>query len=791
MTDKVKLQLGDVIEIIAPNDTDIHQQTYYINYYDPDNKIRLEEANGDETTLTLTDGMLDNESIESIIIKSRAEESGYAMQNNLIIGTWIDVFFGGDLPLTITGKISNLVEDKIEITTYPDNDVIFIDFGYKGLPEELPIERINIRKAPAEQLKEPSEQLKEPAQEPSAAAEEDLELADLEKRRKEIEQELFEIPEEEGYDANLEAERQTEIQDELRTFIFNADQIHFGEDLDAITQMVDVPEEEQRYDIDKQLDDLLDDMLSTVPNAQRTDTVKNEIHMMIRRFKELRDMFSIFDSKGYALMPKAHGTNYKPLIETMEKLNQQLYWILPVSKTVKKLYEDDTGGDEDDDEEANVDMGAEDTITVKFMENGNEEKAIVGRYEENDTASEANKYIFLQKELNPYLTPFLPPDNTDGVIANKAVNTTITSVVDNFGKFASSVRGTNTYTSPHRTNKFERKRPQGQKRFALQTYTTGSTLLDMTKVRGDNPIIKRKKITLDDKIAVKSILTLQEPTVRFSRINMQTCNILDKSNLNQHFLNYWQLLKAKTHVKSTTITDVEEPYNHEAETFLKGVHNYMADLTDKESKLSDEAKYNKFLDKIIPKTRFLFEMIKPYLVGKLSVNDILTYLEPFMIYQSDLTFIQHKEMNEYIREKIQDYRKHYHTKSREYGNVKGSQNVMLPSLIKILDENPNLRTKVLDVYGFTDTIMQMSNSDFIKRIIEIDNGAFYNNAIALISTSLMIADGSRDMTDIEAYLHKAKADEDADANAVGKTGKKATAKATAKAKDRKERILVA
>ena len=138
MTDKVKLQLGDIIEVIAPNDSDIHNKVYYIEYIDSD-KIRLEEADGSEVILTLTDGQLDNESIESIIIKSRAEESGYARQNNLIIGVWVDVFFNGDLPLTITGKITNLEEDRIEITTYPENDVVFIDFEYQGMPDYLPI----------------------------------------------------------------------------------------------------------------------------------------------------------------------------------------------------------------------------------------------------------------------------------------------------------------------------------------------------------------------------------------------------------------------------------------------------------------------------------------------------------------------------------------------------------------------------------------------------------------------------------------------------------------------------
>jgi hypothetical protein len=79
----VKLQLGDIIQVNSPNDPDIDEHIYHIVYLD-ENKIRLEEANGTEQILTLTNGNLDNEAIETIIIKSRAEEVGYARQNNLL-----------------------------------------------------------------------------------------------------------------------------------------------------------------------------------------------------------------------------------------------------------------------------------------------------------------------------------------------------------------------------------------------------------------------------------------------------------------------------------------------------------------------------------------------------------------------------------------------------------------------------------------------------------------------------------------------------------------------------------
>ena len=148
----VQLQLGDIIQIEAKNQ-DLNNRVYVIDYLD-ETKLRLIDA---ETTLprTLTinpdTGSFSDESIYGINILDHAPDPGYARQNGLLPNTWVDIYFGGEHPTVITGRISNLEEDEdmIELTTAPDNDVIYINFGFKGLPEHLPIERINIRPPPS------------------------------------------------------------------------------------------------------------------------------------------------------------------------------------------------------------------------------------------------------------------------------------------------------------------------------------------------------------------------------------------------------------------------------------------------------------------------------------------------------------------------------------------------------------------------------------------------------------------------------------------------------------------
>jgi hypothetical protein len=795
MTDKVKLQLGDIIEVIAPNDSDIHNKVYYIEYIDSD-KIRLEEADGSEVILTLTDGQLDNESIESIIIKSRAEESGYARQNNLIIGVWVDVFFNGDLPLTITGKITNLEEDRIEITTYPENDVVFIDFEYQGMPDYLPIEKIKIRRAPDTNLVLNKSKVVNPAIE--GEGEDELEL-EREPTLEELKNdEVLDI--QEPGDDYIEIDNETgtkiitpqEAKEQIKTMIFNADQIKFGEDLDDITQMIDVPEEEKRYDIEKQLDDMLNDLLSSVPNADRTDEVKNNINTMIQRFKQLRDTFSEFDNKGYAKIPKSHDSNYKPLLKTLENLEKKLHWIIPVAKNIKKLYKNEDNNEEGGDDE---EQQEEDVELLVLTDERKDEETIVNNYKNNNNEGDQNKYDSLQKELNRFQTPYTrltDINQKNRTLLNKPVNTNITAIIDNLDDFNSSVKGNDTFSMPHSTNIAERKQPQLQKRFAIQNYNIGNTKLDMMKVRGENPIIKRLPVTPNDTIDIQSIVTLSKPALYFSRINMNVSSILDKSSLNLHYIDYWKLLNQNTRVYRKTISELDKPYSHDSDKYLNKTRNYRMNSeilekinrenkTIKEGKDENDSLYHKFLDSVIPKTKVLFNVIKPY-INNLSISEILTYLEPFMIYQADLSFLQYNEMTEYISEKIVDYKKNYLSKSRQFNNIKGSQTIFLPSFIKLFDENPNLKTKVLDVYGFTDTITQMKNSEFFKHIMEIDNGIFYYNAIGLISTNLMIADGSRDITDIDMYLNNEAGN--TENYVTGKTGK-LTGKLTGKKKTTK------
>ena len=61
----------------------------------------------------------------------------------------MNLHFGGDFPAIFTTQVTSIEEDMMELTKYPDLEVIYIDFEYKGIPKHLPLEKIEVREAPA------------------------------------------------------------------------------------------------------------------------------------------------------------------------------------------------------------------------------------------------------------------------------------------------------------------------------------------------------------------------------------------------------------------------------------------------------------------------------------------------------------------------------------------------------------------------------------------------------------------------------------------------------------------
>ena len=82
---EIDLELGCIIKVQAPLNSDLNDKVFYVDYLD-ESRIRLiNDTTLDETIIRIDDGVFGDETIEGISILDVPEESGYARQNEL---TW-------------------------------------------------------------------------------------------------------------------------------------------------------------------------------------------------------------------------------------------------------------------------------------------------------------------------------------------------------------------------------------------------------------------------------------------------------------------------------------------------------------------------------------------------------------------------------------------------------------------------------------------------------------------------------------------------------------------------------
>ncbi len=703
---EIELQLGDVINILNPKNEKLNDQTFIIDYIDRTKMYLINVDSLEKTRLKISDdGIIGDGTITQIAILSRSDTPSYARQNDLTPGKWIDIHFAGELPVIITGEITNLEEDMIEIRTV-DGDTLYINFDYKGIPEDLPIKIIEIREKPQEPKR--VEVSEEGEIEP---------IEELEKERDMIPTENIQI-----------AVPVQNVKNQLREFILRADQIKFGdEELGPIVQYVDVASNVQRYSIEVQLSDLLDELLSTIPNAQRTPRVLNNIHITIERFKQLREKFSTFDQYGVVESALVNESTYKPLTQYFKNFKQNLLWLLPVVKNIKKIYTNEVA-----DEDENSDL-----IYLDINEDVDKIKALIDNYRANDLPIDQNKYSLLYSELNSYFTPFnlINEESTSDLLTERNVDNDLNVIIDNLEDMYSSVFTNNNVRS---------------RRFVIQKYNMGLTRLETLDATGSRILTTRVKMTNPDTMSIRSFITLPESVIRFSKINLPGTTLLDRANLNQIFVDYWQLLKKKTTVNNVIIENLDGEIEFNENNFVNSIKNYVLNLSPEDRKeLTNEQIYMQFVKTIIPKTKVLFDLMKKYITGKLSIVDVVSYLEPFLVYTDDLTYMQYKEITKFIDEKISEFNKKYVERSRLFQSLTKhtKPNIIFTnafSVISTIEKDQNLRSDVFDAYDIIidgDKLRyeysDYTNSELLRKIMLKDCSKLYTTAIALESMPLM------------------------------------------------------
>ena len=733
----LELQLGDVIQIFNPLNENLDNKIFIIDYIDSSKAYLIDTDSLDRIKIKISaDGTFGDGNITKIAILSRSETASYAKQNDLLPGKWIHIYFGGDYPAIISGEITNLEEDMIEVKTV-DGDILYINFDYKGIPENLPIESIEITTKPSEPIKDTDIEEREEEQEQEERDQRDEEnIPNLEKELELIDTKKLQI--------NIPI---TSVKNQLREIILKADQIKFGdEEFGPVVQFVDVSSKSQRFSIETQVSDLLDELLSTIPNAERTPRVLNNIHIMIERFKQLREKFSFYDEYGNIEGAVVVAANYKPLVNYFEHLKRNLYWILPVVKNIKKIYNSNNVYDENTD-----------VVNISLNDDLSNITEMLDRYKSNTMPVDQNKYATLYSDLNPYFTPFdlIGDENIGGILIEKMVKSDINVIIDNLEDFYSSVFNNNNIRT---------------RRFVIEKYNLGLSKLDTIESTNSRLNTKRVQITKPDTMSIKSFLFLPEPTIRFSKVNLPGTDILTKANLNLVFLNYWEFLKKKTDVNNIFIDTLENDIEFNENNFANNIKQYILNLLDEEiTGYTKNDIYSKFVNQIIPKTKILFNLMKKYINGKLSIVDVVSYLEPFLVYSDHLTYMQYIDIIKFIDSRISEYNINFVERSKLFSvltRIK-SQDVV-PSkaytIINIL--NDRIKNEIFQDYDITinTNVSNFTNSELLRKITLKDNGRLYTTGLSLQNVSLMFPNDISSIFDEEKKVleNKQKNEEDND-----------------------------
>jgi hypothetical protein len=790
--DSLMIQLGDIIQIVAPTHQEIHNHIFLVDYASS-RKFKLIDTDTVEKTELKLDatGQLTDESITSIKLLSRAEDKGYARQNNLVVSTWVDIRFGGDVPAIITGMITNVEHDMIEIRTYPEDEMIYIDFGYMGIPEDIPIEEIKIR-APPQAFAETGAGVAGADESEFLAMgmnalsprPETGELTPREERRR---QRQLARSAEGGEDATEQPIGESEhtvlsdirlttgpasaasaemvptsaLREKLRSIIIDADQIEIGEDLDVLVQTVDIPEENRRFNLDKQCDDLLDTLMTNVPSVEKTRTVVAHIQRMVIRFRELRHKFSQFDANGNPVVPPHKSALYRPLVDTLMRMDHALRWIIPIVKTRKVIY------DIPIDEQTASEMD----IIPRVIQDERETEVQLQRQWYDGSLTYAQYMANLSAR---HFTPNYEPKYMQDVISTRQVNENITAVIDNLDDFYSSV-----------VQGEEIKR----RRFVIQKYNLGMSKVQLQHMAaetavGPAAVLKRTtqftNLTPNERMNIVGFMTFPEPVIHYSRMSLPSINILDKSDLNTKHVHYWDMLRHMTSITKHDVGSLDTPIDLNAHSILHEIKQFvLAPETGAGlgAAMNEREKYRKFLEVIIPKTRNIFEMMRQYIHGRLTLQDVLAFIEPFLIYQDDLNVKQYDEIVTFLYERVLEYKRNYATNFRKFGRLRAyhyNVRYMGVSMIyNLIVTGRMMDADVFKAYGFQDTQVRsatasggalddrqrqqlrgrayaaglaeqteynenlLTSSELLSRMLAVDYAKLYMDAVAITTTELI------------------------------------------------------
>ena len=630
------LGLGDIIKFLAPNNDNINNKIFYISYIDK-NKINFVNSEQSLIIKIDEDGELEEKSIESIELLSKPEFKGYAKQNGLNINTWISIQFDGELPLTINGIITDLENDLIEIKTYPDEEYIYIDFAYKGIPEDLPINSITIIDSPLHE----KTQLEEQEQETLLIDDTDIQNISINKE---------------------------DFERELQDILIPNDLIEFGEELGEIKVLVDVEKSEKRFDIEQQLNDLLDEMLSTIPNSERSSIILNRIHNQINKFDQLRTLYSKMDDGNNYNLKEETTKDFKPLIEEIMNFDKSIKWITPILSNKKIFYEHDDDIPEDD--RLYITKNIYSDIENYYNE--------LEKIKSNANIESINKYRLILQNVAEFNRTFINDNNS--YFYKAEINNIINFLVNNFDTVMSNTFNKNNFKS-----------------YSFYNQVLNSPDSNLERIIENN---RKKNIRVYhnyDKALLNSFILNDETVYKYTNMNMKNTNIYEKSNYsyyNKYFIshnNYYKKSFSQQFIDSfSSIIDENQILKSNIFFNLNSELNKIDEsLSSKEKNKLSKENFKNLLQTILPSTNYLIDKFKS---SKVNLTDYLYDLQPNFSNIYNIESELYTKIIANIKQNIEEYKKILISNKEYFENLTNTKNKKIIDILKSSNSKNSLTT---------------------------------------------------------------------------------------------------
>ena len=743
MTD-IYLEYGDVIHITSKTES-LNGKQFLIKYID-EKHIRIANQEGTREIQLEEDGSFSDLAIIAIKKIYSNPLKGFALQNGLVIGKTIFIkFVQEDFP-DMTGYISNLENDRIEIMLETE-EIIYIDFEYKGLPSF--IKQYKIQSNP---ILDATHQPNEPALPEVGNIDIIPEINEIIQHDPDHTDILQEIRDEynRAQQNNISVERD----------INPAGEIKRGEKLKLVVR-TEKAEKFLSHSIEAQVTDIVDSLLSTIPNSERTESVLADVHHQVERYKQLITIFSKKDEHGTILCPSTYGENNKPLATLLTSGNSKIpKWILPVIAAERKIY-----SDKEKEEFSNNNNGDFYNNIAGFIRGEKAEQ--IGYY--SNTNTKETPFVKYIKSVNEYSIPY----TREKVENPKRINDDQETLLNNVERVKINPKG-----------KYIRERPDDN--FMIQKLTTGS------------------KYTENETINIKSFVMLRDFMAEYSKINLNNSSIMTRSAMNKNHISFpinpsindkmvdkyeennflddtnkqkcpkdrpiiqhmeEKELKEyrqksyeekiinvtkKGHETEPKIVDQMENLKERSEVeFLRKNTNYKLN-TDNVRLDTDSEKYAKFVYTIIPATADLIKLCfidsNKHLTRNYSFLEFVNqFLEPFMVNSKNIHFNGgYHFIQAVIKDKIEKYdakvKLHNESVQNQTEQIK-KKNISIvisskDAFKQIIDSKKDVFQK--NYFGELEVITTASSTERLSSMFNIDGTDMMSNIIFSKNRNLVI-----------------------------------------------------